>query len=213
MIRKTITILTLATAVAALALPAAAPAQTKGIPDLSNSYAVTAAPGPVSICNVPDGSGQRLRACYLYGGQEVDARITLTVLDMFDDPVFLYPHEDLWLESADGALAICPGGTVADEPTNIDGETTFSHQLFAGGQGIGTVVMINGDALDQEPFAIDHNSPDLTGDLVVDLSDIATWASDWATGVYRYRSDLHWDGVLDISDVALLVRAVSATCP
>jgi hypothetical protein len=51
------------------------------------------------------------------------------------------------------------------------------------------------------------NSPDLNGDLVVNLSDVPLFAVDYFVE-YNYRSDFFWDGQINLSDLGYLARAM-----
>ena len=76
-----------------------------GLPDLDLSLATTAAAGMrVSVFTDPGGSGMSLDRCYVFGGAEVDATITLTLLDSAGDPVPDFPAEDLYLATSAGGL-------------------------------------------------------------------------------------------------------------
>jgi hypothetical protein len=44
-------------------------------------------------------------------------------------------------------------------------------------------------------------SPDLTGDLLVNLADLVLFATDYLA--YNQRSDLQGDGVINLSDLSL----------
>lgn len=159
-------------------LPAAA-APGAGIPDLSQSEAWLKDPGAAgaTIACVPDGRSGPLTEARLPGGLPVDATILLRVLDGFDVPVAGFPLEDLWLESADGGLAFCAGGTVADADTDATGLTSWSRPLRAGGWSEGPCrLLINGDAVLTEALDLDFNSPDLDGDLAITLMDVGVLA-------------------------------------
>ena len=90
-------------------------------------------------------------------GPNVDATIELWVLDAFGDPIYLYPFSDMWLETESKGMVLCPGGSVADQSTDINGYTTFSSAMYAGCCGSGMLVIINGTALSQP--ALDLRSP------------------------------------------------------
>ncbi len=210
--RRTITIMILATAWSLLSCPVAGLADPTGIPDVNLSTATVPSPGPFSVYTRPDGGGHPLAAAYLMGGQVADATITLHLVDANGDPIYLYPFEDLWLECDAGSLAVCAGGSTADAYTDVNGDTTFSHPLYAGGQGQGVMVLVSGLALAQPPLPISFNSPDITGDLVANLDDIVLFGMDWL-GSYHYRSDFFYDGVIDISDIALFAQGLGAGCP
>ena len=210
--KRTITILILAAAWSLLSCPVAGLADPTGIPDVTLSTATVPSPGPFSVYTRPDGGGHPLSAAYLMDGQEADATITLHLVDANGDPIYLYPFEDLWLEGNAGPLVLCPGGSIADDYTDINGYTTFSNPIYGGGQGWGVVVLVSGLALTQPPLPISFNSPDITGDLVANITDIVPFGMDWL-GTYNYRSDFFYDGVIDISDIALFAQGMGASCP
>ena len=56
------------------------------------------------------------------------------------------------------------------------------------------------------------NSADIDGDLHVTIADLQTFANDFY-GAYRYRSDLRWDGMVNLSDVAAFAAVLGTTCP
>ena len=131
-------------------VPAAALA---GIGPCGYSTAEVAYIGPETavVLVLPDGSGTPLTAARLPFG-EIDATVTLRVLDCTGLPVPNYPAEDMWLESADGGLAMCAGGTTADANTDANGEAFWVQPLHAGGSSQAlTVVMLNGAALLRVP--------------------------------------------------------------
>jgi len=196
-------------------LPLAAVAQTSGCWFFDDySTAALACPGPVSIVVLPDGSGDPLTAARTPSGAIVDATLTLTLRDCWDEPIPNFPAEDLWLESADGGLVPCVGGSIADANTDALGVATWTNPLLAGGHSeAGCSIVINGTVLfSGQPLALRFNSPDLNGDLAVNLSDVAIFVGDY-WGPYRFRSDFSADGVLNLSDVSLMVQAVGSACP
>jgi hypothetical protein len=171
------------------------------IPDFSNCTAVTAATEPVSVYTLPDGGGDPLRACCAFGGDKIDASITLQLLDWDLTPICCFPAEDIWLES-DGVV-FCPGGAIADGDTDASGITTWRSALAGGAAsqpGAGTRVMVIGMALPQPDLDIRFHSPDLNGDLEVNLTDVVHFIQDYL-------------GVLDLSDVVLLVQGLGKDCP
>ena len=184
-----------------------------GVPDMSRSSATTAASVGASVYSLPNGGGHPVNNCFRLGGQRHNATITLTLLDVNSNPIFQYPWADLWLDTGDGALVYCPAGTSADRDTDVLGQTTWSRNLFAGSSGIGTVILVSGNTLTQAPLNINHNSPDINGSLLVNLSDVTLFAQDIFGGVYRYRSDFYWDGNLNLSDLVLMSQGTGAGCP
>lgn len=187
-----------------------------GIPDLSHSLAFIAyeGPGTPSLLVVPDGNGNPFTEAHDEEGNVVDTTITLHMLDVYENPIANYPFEDLWLESMDSGLEFCNGGTTADHNTDFNGQTEWVLPLFAGGHSPGPVlVMINGAALVTNPgLPLKFISPDITGDLVVNLFDLQVFAEDYFSS-YQMRSDFHGDGVLNLADVAIYVQNYLAQCP
>jgi hypothetical protein len=186
-----------------------------GIPSLVLSTAASAEANAVSVFTLPNGGGHRIDDCFLSGGAKTDATITLTLVDLNGDPINLYPFEDLTLATASGGLVTCPGGSTADASTDINGQCTFSGSVFGGGasgSGEGTIVLVNGSALTQAPMNVSFNSPDISGDLIVNLSDISLFASFYY-GSYSYSADFYWDGNLNLSDISLLAQGNGSACP
>jgi hypothetical protein len=184
------------------------------VPSLDLSTAVTAAPDTVSLCILPDGSGDGPGEGYLRGGARTPASITVTLLDASGVPVADYPAEDLWLQGSLGSLVLCSGGSIADANTTLDGTTTFSGPLRGGGHlATGEVlqVYVAGAPLSQPGFAIRVNGCDIDGDADVDSVDFDALNADDSTG-YAYQSDFYWDGVIDLSDYILCEEGKGATC-
>ena len=59
---------------------------------------------------------------------------------------------------------------------------------------------------------IQFNSADINGDLIVNLSDLGVFTTDYF-GSYRYRSDFAWDGMVNLSDLGRFASAYGAGCP
>jgi hypothetical protein len=191
-------------------------AQTGGWDLWELSYAERAYTGPETavVMVLPDGSGAALTNAAIVGST-VDASITLYLLDWAMAPVANFPREDMWIESADGGLAMCAAGTIADANTNANGEAFWVQPLRAGGASEAlTVVMINGAALvSGAGLAISFNSPDINGDGVVNLTDVTLFTTDFYGGVYAFRSDFHYDWSVNLSDVLPLVHGLGSSCP
>jgi hypothetical protein len=192
------------------------------VPDLQLSEAFISYPGPgmVTLLVVPDGSGIPFTQAKDPAGNPVDATITLTILDALGDNTTFasYPREDLWLQFAGGTtLPTCAAplrGLVADHNADAVSTTHWIASPHAGGYNEGpAIVFINGSALQGTPgLPIRFNSPDITGDLAVDLSDVAVLAGDFFTG-YHFRSDMNADGVLNLSDIAVFAGHLGVSCP
>ena len=125
---------------------------TAGIPDLDESTATIATSSEIiSLFSLPDGLGKNLTECRGLTLGDVDGTITVTLKDANGDVIPGYPFEDIWL-AADG-FAPCVGGAAADGNTDVDGITTFSFTLNAGGHtnvasaDPNCYVMVSGDAI------------------------------------------------------------------
>lgn len=187
---------------------------TAGVPDLALSSASTAysGAGAAVMFNIPNGGGSAFTAARDAGGA-VDATITLTLVDGLGVVIANFPFEDMWLESADGGMAFCTGGTTADLNTDVAGQTQWVTPLAAGGSSQAlTQVVISGAALTSGDLAINHNSADISGDGVVNLTDVPLFVNDFY-GAYNFRSDFSYDVLINLSDVVKMGTAIGAACP
>lgn len=193
-------------------------------------YEIDFAPGEeASILMYPDGSGPSLTEAVVLGGDEVDATIGIWLMTDEGVPIADFPPEDIWLqwveepETLDGCLDYGPnhpGGVfIADAATDIDGWTAFTQPLRGGGWSAGPVtVFVNGEPAEgpwgspHPPVPLRANSPDLSGDRQVNLTDITLFIQDYF-GEYAYRSDLRWDGVINLTDISLFAQGVGMVCP
>ena len=78
-------------------------------------------------------------------------------------------------------------------------------------------VMINGDALTTNPgLPLKFNSPDINGDLVVNLSDIVAF-TQLLGGNFGdnplFAGDFNNDGTINLSDVVRMTGGIGAACP
>jgi len=191
------------------------------IPVLPYVEVSVATEGPLSVFSVPDGSGRPMTQVFGPAGQPVDGTITMTLYDdtpPWGDPVPFFPAEDIMLTDLTGNLAICQRGTYPDGNTDANGMTSWTGVLNVGGHaepvaGNQIAIMVNGwipEGAELPDLRI--NSPDLSGDLVVNLIDVTQFVADYF-GPYNYASDFHWDGVMNLSDVSKLASAIGAVCP
>lgn len=186
------------------------------VPDPMLSWATTAATAPVTLYVLPEGNGDPLTQATIHGGGKMAATITLNLVDANMVPIPDYPAEDLWLKTDQNGLVLCEGGAVADANTDAAGVTTWSGPLRGGGHtnpGSGELmqVIVAGQPLFQPGLDVQVHSPDLNGDLIVDLMDFSLFSADWY-GPYNVRSDFYWDDVLDLSDAILFVEGGGASC-
>ncbi|MFH2053487.1 MAG: hypothetical protein ABIK96_13560 [bacterium] len=194
---------------------AAGAAEPSGVPDPILSTATCANPTPETptVMAAPDGGGVSFDQALLPDGTVVDATITLELKDSGGWPIFNFPYEDMWLESADGGLSPCIGGSIADANTDQNGETEWRNPLFAGGYSeAACLVMVNGSSLIGSDLAVAFNSPDIDGNGRVDLSDLGMLASDYHGG-FAFRCDFYRDGGLNLADIGMFARSYGSTCP
>ncbi len=183
--------------------------------------------GEASAFMVPDGSGPPLSEARSPDGTVTDATITMQLMTIEGIPFVGLPREDMWLQwlDAPGGVTGCshaaqyPGGMfLADGPSDVNGDVTFSLPLVGGGWSDGQVAafLLGTRALNiggwvESPLPLRVNSPDITGDRVVNLTDITLFVQD--LGEYAYRSDYNWDGNINLTDVTLFAQAIGAICP
>lgn len=201
-------------------------------PSAPNCSAVLITPGipDVSMFLIPNGGGSSFVNCFQRGGTQVPSQILVTLIDAFGSVVVGYPPNRIRIEEIGSPLIWCANAStpvpphwpnLADSPTNNAGQTTFTNAYF-GGSWVdatatgGTFVWVadNTGTWFQipTPLMVSYNSPDINGDLVVNLSDVATFAGDFFTG-YNYRSDFNYDQVINLTDVAMFASAMGAVCP
>ena len=189
----------------------------EGCPGMNLSTVAQDIQGDVVLLIMPDGSGPPLTEATQYGGALVDATISLTLYSYCPPtgPLVGYPAEDMWLESTDGSLVFCTGGSIADAATDDQGDTKWSRPLSGGGWDSGTCIirLPGGLTPNDSSFILKFNSPDLNADLVVNLTDVSEFAQDFFSGTYAFRSDLHFDHVVNLSDLTVMTGVVGKTCP
>lgn len=185
-----------------------------GIPDLNLSVLTwgLAAGESATLLVLPGGSGTPLTAARRSNGTLVDATLTLTVIDGCGYPVAGFPAADMWLESSNGTFTACAGGTTADRNTDASGQTVWMQPLHAGGSSLGPcAAVVNGLPVGVS-VSLRFNSPDLNGDLMVSLIDVAAFASGYF-GSYLFAADLQADGVVNLADIGVLAGGFGASCP
>ncbi len=170
--------------------------------------------GSLLVC--PCGDGYNLYEVYDQWGHQVVGTLYLQLIDSFGEPVPNFPAEDIWLGSSQGHLAFNHPGTCPDQDTDFEGTTYWTSPLAAGGYRRDTEIIqvfVSGDLLNVPPVLEFHfNSPDINGDLRVDLADVTLFATDY-TGGYNYRSDFVWDSELNLADLTEFARHLGHSCP
>ncbi len=162
---------------------------------------------------VPDGSGLSFAEAFAPGGSSVDATITLTLVNWAGDPIVDYPPEDIWLETSEDGLAGCAGGTSPDFVTDINGQTYWIDPLEAGGCSTGEELMVYvaGAPLYASPLDLVFRSPDLSGDLLVDLTDIVLFTQSLDDGEGSC-ADFNNDSHVNLSDVVRMTGGIGDHC-
>jgi hypothetical protein len=118
----------------------------------------------------------------------------------------------------DDTFVLCTNGVAADADTDPNGHTTISGRI-AGGGYTRRGVIVQGETrdrhlvvrLESELVALRLNSPDINGDLAIDLYDLNILARDY--GSSEFRSDLRYDGVVDFQDFIVLAQHAFTQCP
>ena len=90
--------------------------------------------------------------------------------------------------------------------------TQWVNPLAAGGYSQAPVlVIVNGNSL-PTTLGLNFNSPDMDGNGVVNLVDVALFAGCYFSG-YCFAADLNGDGVVNLPDLAIFAEHIGATCP
>ena len=186
--------------------------------DLSTAIVATPAPGPFVLMVRPDGQGPGFAGARDVAGNTVDATIEIVLVGFGGYPVVGYPWQDLWLAPIGAPCVNCAGpalhyGHAVDRDTDSNGMTIMSLPLRGGGYNQNDcTIYISSNPLYGPPLPIHWNSPDINGDLTVDLSDAGQFTAD-LHGPYHFRSDLVYDGVINLSDAGEMSAAMGASCP
>ena len=142
----------------------------------------------------PDGSGDSF----------ADNGITIRVYlrNCQGAPVVGVPAGSITLTSR--FICSCPGGNIADGPTDELGRTTFSGTLRAGGCVSNLVLLVDG--VEICPVPVQTNSPNVATShpCFVTTAEMILLAGQVATGGYYACFDFNEDGRLDITDFAMM---------
>jgi len=198
-------------------------AQVSDLPDLDVSTAGFVNHAGVEACVLlvlPDGSGPDLADARTPTGHPVDARVLLMLRDPLGYPFPGFARDNVWLAPVNetGTLSTCPDAGSFDYHSNYprsdeNGEILWHAPVHAGGwSDTWTTVYVWGDPLRSlGGLRLNFVSPDINGDLKVDLTDAGIFTSDLEAG-YHFRSDLVHDGVLNLSDVGVMANSLGADC-
>ncbi len=187
------------------------------IPDVRDPCvtAVNAGGQPMVLYCLPNGRGNSFAEAQVMGnGTPVDAILMLQISDSNGDPISGFPQEDIWLESTNGGLVPCAGGTTMDSDTDEHGRSQWSEPLHAGGFDSGTCeVIFIGSRLTCPglPLNLAFNSADINGDGVVNLVDTGLFAGI-LFGDFDFSADFFSDGVINLADVSRMAVGLGAGC-
>lgn len=156
--------------------------------------------------------------------------IEVWVRDGWGNGIAGIPETDYCLFACDAneELAICYSFITADSLTSarsgFEGRTTFSNSRIAGGGcalgGIGMTVqgmaILDETCMHPVCLAIEIVSPDINGDLRVDLSDLSFFGEAYNTQEgepgYSGCCDYNDDGVCDLSDFSFFGQHYTHQC-
>lgn len=126
-------------------------------------------------------------------------------------PIPNFPFQDIWV-SGDGELNICRDGSFADANTDENGRTTISGSIFGGDHSEnGVMVWVSGLPSISGPLDLNFVSPDINGDLVVNLNDFSLFGQDYNSSARR--SDVVPSGLVDLADFARFGQHYNESCP
>ncbi len=180
-------------------------------PNPTTSFAVMP-PGFVGLTVVPDGSGQTFLSASSY--------IDVYVEDISGIPITTLVASDFEVDAVTpGALAdgFNPVGLYDVHPalfTNfLNGNYRIEGTLLAGGFSVNALVKAQGVTLmGRPPLSLRMNSPDTNADGVVNLVDVAFFATTFS-GPYDWHIDFTHDGLVNLSDVAVFAGSIGASLP
>jgi hypothetical protein len=198
----------LSLAVAGIMVLGLAGVASAGIPDETKCLASASAS---TVLITPSGQGYSLAS--------QGATVTVTVYDSNTDPVVGFPFQDVYLDGFVGSdITLCNGGSTADGNTNGQGITTISGLIYGGGFTAKTNVYVSGAGIAGAGLDVRLNSPDITGDLLVNTLDFGTFGTDFGKAVpdplYNFRSDYVFDSAVNLLDFGLFGESFQVeSCP
>lgn len=151
--------------------------------------------------------------------------IMVRVIDPAGAPVPNIPRCDFWLIDCDplNDMILCvPSVMSTNAATDTDacGDTQMLGPISAGGCADGLSVVVQGQIIQDPltgcttdlclPFAI--RSPDINGDLMVSIQDLAIFAQSYPPQPYSQCVDLNGDGTIGLQDLALFAAHFGHSC-
>jgi hypothetical protein len=166
-----------------------------------------------SIYNLPEGV---LFACPQGDGDPLGPQgltIEVFVRDNTNVPIKGIPAEDFWLVGCNDLLELCGGSASIDAsgPTDANGYTTIVGDLAGGGCDSGGVrIVVQGTVLGAGVcgtpcIPIKVRSPDINGNLLVNLADFALFGAGYTSPPKPYDECLDFAtsfGIVNLGDFA-----------
>jgi hypothetical protein len=141
--------------------------------------------------------------------------IWICVLDLNGLPLENVPFFDFWMIDCDpiNDATLCAGSASsnADSNTNAAGMTTISQTtVAAGGCSDGMAVVVQGFVIEDSLTncttvfccPINLRSPDINGDLIVNLQDLALFAASYPPQPFDTCCDFDLNGIVNLQDLA-----------
>ena len=132
---------------------------------------------------------------------------------------YCYEEQSIWLGNTSTNLNIEGtnlGKVIKDLGYPLDSKLIYGgghSEIDATGQPISSsIVMWGGIPCAWENVELYVNSPDINGDLIVNISDAVLFASD-LIGNYNFRSDFNHDSVINYLDKEIFNSAIGASYP
>ncbi len=151
---------------------------------------------PLDVVTVSPG-----RNSETFAGNGISIRVVLK--DCQGNPVAGVPAASITLTHPE--LCVCPGGNIADGPTDAAGATTFSGILRGGGCVPNLILQVDG--VDVSTVPVMTNTADFTFGAPCDVSaDELAWFGSLMGGTYGICYDLNEDGINDLLDWVILVN-------
>lgn len=174
---------------------------------------------PNSLCIYPDGRSSLSDA--VEGGFSIYYGVLLDVYDYDSGWHHVdYEAQGMQLGNSGATVTLCDT-TIAylrrDKLYEVFGSQTIRggghSEIGQDGQPISSVVAYWSPDEYCGMYGMDLfiNSPDINGDLVVNMTDTILYSGDLSGG-YNYRSDFNWDGVINVTDTAIFAAAIGAHC-
>jgi hypothetical protein len=206
----------LVTLILVLLIPAVVLGQ---VPDIAKCDISTRATEPVSImiCPCCDGNGFEYAKTFGLTSYYLDATIEVNIRDGQENPINEIPAASIWME-APGITWCLPEGNIVDFETGYmmapDGYTEFALAPCGGGCSEEFTLngFLDGTSFNENPITyIKFNSPDLSGDGLINLADLAQFAAIyWEPATYC--TDFYWDGEMNLLDLALFAEHYTHPC-